>query len=219
MTPQDPDQAWLDALAGRTVHGEGEDASEARWLREGFRRHAPPAPAGHATAPEVRIQRLLARAREAGLLGAEHPSPVVAGVVAPSRRAKRGAGVGLLSGRRLGVGIGLGLGLALALAWWSLRPAQRPPAVPAEAFVLRSDGVLQRHAADLTQARQARDALLTGLRGQGFQAEPYELLGRPGIDLDLPQPLSPAQAQALQLQGIAPPAGGQLRIEFLPERP
>jgi hypothetical protein len=76
----------------------------------------------------------------------------------------------------------------------------------------RGGDVQQRRAAE---PRPARDALLADLRAAGIDAQPYERLGRPGLDIGLAHPLSDAHRQALVRAGLAIPAGPVLRVEFV----
>lgn len=205
----DNDEAWLDLLAGRTVPGvDPALAREATLLRDGMRRYRADIPPGQIPAPNERVQRLLDRARQGGVLPTAEPA-----APPPPRRPRRSA---TLAAPRWWPAAVLGLGLATGLAWWSQRPG---PARDAQPFVLRGDGVLQRPAADRAQARAQRDALLSQLRAQGFEAEAYEQLGRPGVDLALPQPLNESQRTALARLDIPAPGGPQLQIEFVPTAP
>lgn len=205
----DGDQAWLDLLAGRAAPGADPAlAREAALLRDGLHRYRIDAPPGHVPAPDERVQRLLDRAHQSGVLpGAERAT-------APPPPAPRRSTA--LAAPRWWPAAVLGLGLATGLAWWSQRPGPAQDTLP---FVLRGDGVLQRPAPDLAQARAQRDALLSQLRAQGFEADAYEQLDRPGVDLALTQPLSDARRAALLALGITPPHGPQLRVEFVPVNP
>lgn len=200
----DRDQAWLDLLAGRDVPGaDPELAREAALLRDGLRRYRPEVPAGDLPAPDERIRRLLARAREAGIV------PGVADLPAPAPA--RGMAI---AARRWWPAALLGLGLTAGVSvWWSHRPGSAPETTP---FVMRGEGVLQRPAADLGQARAQRDALLARLRALGFEVDAYEQLDRPGVDLVLVPALSAAQQAGLAELGIPSGSRQHLRIEFVP---
>lgn len=205
----DRDQDWFDLLAGRTAPGADPAlAREAALLRDALQRHHLDVPAGALPAPDERVQRLLDRARQGGVLPTAEPA-----APPPPRRPRRSA---TLAAPRWWPAAVLSLCLATGLAWWSQRPG---PARDAQPFVLRGDGVLQRPAPDLAQARSQRDALLGQLRARGFEAEAYEQLGRPGVDLALSQPLDEAQRAALARLGIPAPAGALLLIEFVPNAP
>ena len=70
----DDDQHWFDLLAGRHSAGAGAATrADATRLRQALLRHRPEAPAGSPAAADVRIARLLGRARAEGVLGAPPP--------------------------------------------------------------------------------------------------------------------------------------------------
>ncbi len=205
------DQAWMDLLAGRSAGDVPPDlVKEAALLRTGLLRYPAQEPPGRVPAPEERVSRLVARAREAGVLPEQQPSSPER-VPPPSpvgRRRLHGVAVARQGWWPAAV---LGLGLSAGAVWW----ASQPPPTPAP-FVLRGDGVLQKPSSSAAQARADRDALQRQLQGAGFTAEAYEQLGRPGLDVEMPQPLTDAQKQALARLGLAAPPGPQLRIEYLP---
>jgi hypothetical protein len=195
----DPDdQAWFDLLAGRDTPGASTATqAEAAALRAALHRHAPRAPAGQPPAADARIARLLDRARAEGVLPPVAAAGRAAGLTLawrPPRRAWAGA---------LAAGVAV-LGLALLL--------HRPVDAPAD-NVLRGAAVQQLQAADPLQRRQD---LLQALRAAGFDAQPFDRLGRPGIDIALPVPLPAAQARALAALGLAAPSGPSLQVELLP---
>lgn len=104
------------------------------------------------------------------------------------------------------------LALGLGLVWQLQRPADTE-----RADVERSGAAVQRlTAADPVQRQQQ---LLQALRAAGLDAQPFERLGRRGVDIELPVPLPPAQAAALKQQGLLPPAGPNLIVEVLPAAP
>lgn len=216
----DDDQTWLDLLAGRAVpRADPQLAREAAALRDGMQRYRLAAPPAGVPAGDERLQRLLARARAAGVLPAPDADvdPRPAASPTPKTAPRPPARGAALTQPRRWPAVVLGLGLALGgMAWWGLQPAPSSSPPP---YVLRGDGVLQRMSADAAAARTQRDALLRRLRALGFEADAYEQLGRPGIDLVLAQPLTAAQQAALVDLGIAPGTGPQLRIEFAPRQP
>jgi hypothetical protein len=143
------------------------------------------------------IARLLDRARAEGVL-----PPAAAAGRAPGRAATWRPTHGVWAGA-LAAGVAV-LGLALLL--------QRPADAPGDS-VLRGAAVQQLPAADPLQRRQD---LLQALRAAGFDAQPFDRLGRPGLDIALPVPLPPAQARALADLGLAAPPGPSLQVELLP---
>lgn len=217
--PTHDDQDWLDLLAGRAAPGASAQAArEATALREGLRRYRLDAPPAALPAADERLQRLLGRARQAGVLPAPAEAPVAGPVPAPTADAPRARpGTPAPARPRRWPAVALGLGLAAGMAtWWAAQPV---PSTAPPPFVLRGDGQLQRTVADGEAAQAERDALLLQLRQRGFEADAYEQLGRPGIDLVLVQPLTAAQQAALAELGITPGSGPQLRIEFVPRQP
>lgn len=221
------DQQWLDLLAGRAVPGAPAPVvAEAMALRQGLRRYRLDAPPAALPATDERLQRLLERARQAGVLpapadgSAQTPgeTPATGPAAAPAAgtpRMRPGTAAPVRPRRWPAVALGLGLAAGVA-AWWAARPV---PSTAPPPFVLRGDGLLQRTVADGPAAQAERDALLQQLRQRGFEADAYEQLGRPGIDLVLVQPLTAAQQAALAELGITPGGGPQLRIEFVPRQP
>ncbi len=78
--------------------------------------------------------------------------------------------------------------------------------------VMRGDVVQTRRAAD---PAADREALRAALQAADIQSTPYQRLGRLGLDVDLPQPLTAAQRDAMARLGLATPMGPSLRIEFV----
>jgi hypothetical protein len=186
------DTAWLDALAGRTEPGRettaaAPEVAEALALRELIR--AQTAEIEIPSVPAVDLQReaqLLARARAAGLLPA--------GAQPASRR--RWMHASLLAAAAV---IVAAIGLTL------FRPAVQPENVYRGAGTVhvqtRDPGALKQ---ELTSEFTAAGAHVTG----------FERLGRPGIDVDLPQPVTPQIREILQQHHLPAPADGELTIEF-----
>jgi len=200
----DDDQAWLDLLAGRSApDAQAATRHEAAWLRAALLAYRAQAPAGGPAPAEQRIGRLLLRAREAGVLGPA--SPVAA------RRPTAGwrvALAGLVSRRSLGP---MGLALAaLVLSAVLLLPGLRPDAPEADA--MRGPA---RQSVSAPNPLARRDAAMAALRAAGLDAQPFVRLGRPGLDIALPVPLPAAQADALRGQGLLPPGGPTLQVEFV----
>lgn len=94
---------------------------------------------------------------------------------------------------------------AVGVSWWYQRGV--------EPFAVRGveDGVLRVEAAQ-PQVEQQR--LLDDLRAQGIEGHGYEMLGRYGVDADLPAALSTGQ-RALLDRYRANPTDQVLRIEFV----
>lgn len=192
----DDDLHWLNLLAGRAApDADARTRKEAAWLRAAllsYRSDAPPGAPAHA---DDRVGRLLARAREAGVL-------------------PRAANDERLAGSRLPTRSRWPLALAASVVlcgvlFVNLNSRQTPDD---DAGPLRGAPVQQITAPD-TALR--REQLLQDLRAAGFDARPFERLGRPGIDVSLPVPLPRDQAAALTRLGLHAPAGPSLQIEIL----
>ena len=224
MTSQRPtedgasdDQHWFELLAGRAVSGASDSTrAEAAALRQALQRHRAQAPEGSPAAADARITRLLARARADGVLPAAQPPaalPQPAADRLPSPARSRTGGrwrlPGLAWGGTLGAGVAAGL-VALATGLW-LGPAADDH--PAPESVQRGAALQQLPAADPAQRRQQ---LLVALRAAGFEVQPFDRLGRPGLDITLPVPLPASQARALADLGLTPTAGPSLVIELVP---
>ena len=211
------DQHWFDLLAGRTAPGASASThAEAGALRQALQHHLAQAPEGSPAAADARITRLLARARADGVLPAAlppaaHPQPASDRFPGPARPGTAGRWrlPSLAWGGTLGAGVAAGL-VALAAALWLL-----PTAVdhPAPESVLRGAALQQLPAADPAQRRQQ---LLVALRAAGFEVQPFDRLGRPGLDITLPVPLPADQARALTNLGLTPTTGPSLVIELVP---
>ncbi|HSD73563.1 MAG TPA: hypothetical protein VLB75_02270 [Steroidobacteraceae bacterium] len=188
MTPDD-DQRWLEALAGRgrTDSPAAREAASLRGeiLRTTSARAAPPVPAQD----RVREMTLIARARGEGLLPApKNPRW--------SWRWEWNASLAVAALAAVAIGIGL-----------YLRASVEPQ------IVVRGtpDGIVRITAPDPAGLKQQ---LIEDLRAAGVNATGYELLGRQGVDADLPQPLPEAVRRVLDRHGIPPPADGVLRVEI-----
>jgi hypothetical protein len=188
------DLAWLEALAGRgDARSDGDAApasahvSEALALRELIRAQAPePEIAPVAAVDPKRENELIARARAAGLL--RGPASV-----SPTRRwTRRGA---LAAAAVVVVAVGLAL----------LRTAPQPTGTP------RGVGTVRLQTRDPEALKRQ---LTTELSAAGAHVIGFERLGRPGIDVDLPQPLTPQIRLILAQHHLAVPADGELTVEF-----
>ncbi|MCX2864918.1 hypothetical protein OOZ63_24100 [Paucibacter sp. PLA-PC-4] len=189
------DQQWLDLLAGRSVpEADARTRKEAAWLRAALLSYRVTAPPGAPAAADDRVGRLLARAREAGVLAAAAQEPPASRKAANQWRYALAASV-------------VAFGAVLILL-----PARQgiDEAGPADG-IWRGATVQRIEARDATLRRQQ---LLHELRGAGFDAQPFERLGRIGIDLALPVPLPATQAATLTRLGLEPPEGPSLQIEI-----
>jgi len=191
MSNEAQDQQWLDALAGR-AEPTTPAAREAAALRRAMNEQAA-ADKEFIDVPgrdAEREESLLARARREGLL--------------VDRRAARPWwafqwNTGLAVAAVAAVAISLGLYVQLTI----------------QPEVVRSspDGVVRLTAEDPVKLKQE---LLRDLRAVGVQATGYELLGRQGVDADLPQPLTEAVREVLRKYRIAEPTDAVLRVEIAP---
>lgn len=196
----DDDAHWFDLLAGRPADdGAAGTRAEAALLRAALLRHRPQAPRGQPAAADARITRLLDRARAEGVLAAA-PPPLLAAAPRSAWRPPAWAWLG-----------GLAAGVLLVVIGLQLQRQDTPPE-----SVLRGAAVQQWPVADPLQRRQQ---LQQALQAAGFDAQPFDRLGRAGLDIALPVPLPAAQARALAALGITPPAGPSLQIELLPLAP
>lgn len=192
-TDPDDDQHWLDLLAGRSVaEPDRRTAQEAAWLRAALLAYRGQAPVGAPAAPDERIDRLLARARAAGLIPA--PTGAVARAQPPMQRWSIGA-------------VALAAALALLVVPWALQINDDR----GDAAVMRGDTLQVRRA---TNPALDREAVRTALQAAGIESAPYQRLDRLGLDAELPPVLAPNQREALIRLGLKPPAGPSLRIEF-----
>jgi hypothetical protein len=190
MTTPEHDDRWLDGLAGR---GGTRDpsAAEGRVLRKALAARSATASEqpGDARDHAARAQALVERARREGMI----PGRATA---APSTtlRYALAAAVAIL-----------GAGLA-----WMVRPAP-------EAQILRNaPDDIERVAVRDPAIAQAE--LMAALRSAGVEPRGYEVLGRRGVDAEVPVPSPEAVIAALDRFGLSPPADGVLRVEFAPER-
>jgi hypothetical protein len=190
----DPDQDWLDALAGRAPTGSDRTAiQEARRLRELIQRnvHAPDVPV--AALDAQREAQLLDRARRDGLID-------------PARTTGR-------SGRLVRrPGVGGWVGLAAALAGIAVALTVFFHAAPRTEH-LRSahERVIRIEAADPTALKMR---LLEELQAAGVAATGYEGLDVEGIDAQLPKPVPPRVRAVLTRHRLSVPDDGVLRIEI-----
>jgi hypothetical protein len=150
-------------------------------------------------ADAAREAELIARARREGLIG-QGPARE------PDRRTTRFAG---FPGWRGGLAVAAVAALAVGLGLF-LRTTP-------EVETVRSspDGIVRLESADPAALKRA---LIEDLRAASVAVEGYEMLGRQGVDADLPQPLAPEVRQVLEKYRIEPPVNGMLRVEItMPE--
>jgi hypothetical protein len=150
------------------------------------------APAEDAGPPEtspVREEQLLERARREHLLGSPAQGPW---------RSKWMALAAMLTVVAIG-------------ASWLYRPA--PGTTPADRIIVRggADAAIRIEVAD---PAAAQERLLAELRAEGIEGTGYEMLGRYGIDADLPVLLTDAQRQLLRRYRVNEPADHVLKLEF-----
>ncbi len=194
----DDDQHWLDLMAGRVApEADARTRREAAWLRAALLSYRLAAPPGAPAAADERVGRLLARAHEAGILAATAQEPPRTRKPANQWRYALAACV---------------VALGAVLIFMPARQGMDDPA----GGVWRGAPVQRIEAQDPTQGRQQ---LLNELRAAGFDAQPFERLGRLGIDVALPAPLPSPQATALKRLGLVPPEGPSLQIEFITPAP
>ncbi len=188
MTHSD-DQTWFDLLAGRaTSDNDPVASSEARQLRQRLLARAEQRPDYEPTQHDrAREDQLIERARFAGVL----PQRMV-------RRSPRRNALNLLAAAAL---------ICVAItAGYQLRNA-RPPEVVRSG----SPEVVRLSA---TNPLQLKYQIIDELRRVGIAATGYELLGRQGIDADLPQPIADDVRSVLQKYRIPLPVDGVLRVEI-----
>ena len=184
------DEDWLRILAGETLpHADPATRLEAGLLRAAQLRW----PQAVETVPphdSARVRRLLARARDEGLL----PQPFW-------RRLQ------FVRQPAFAFAVALCLAAGVGLLWQAHE--QDVPVVRAG-----SDGIVLLHAA---QPGRAADGIASELRSVGVEVRRYRRLGREGLDADLPQPPSPAQREVLVRHHVAVPDKGELRLEIAPD--
>lgn len=202
----DDDRDWFELMAGRAAP----DArpalkAEAAWLRAAMLSYRTAAPQGGPAEAELRVARLLERARIAGALPAEAP-PM------PERQPPNIELAGTRPLPRRWASWGLGLALAASLALLSMPPELllQNPGSDADP-VLRGESVQTLEGPDPAMRRQQA---LQALESAGFRAQVFDRLGRPGLDIDMPPALSSAQSQTLKRLGVRVPDGPSLQLEF-----
>lgn len=189
MTPQD-DSQWLEALAGRG----GVDspaAREAAGLRDEMLR-MPREPAMAPAQDGMREMNLIARARSEGLLPKPKRTPL---------RWALAWNAGFAVAALAAIAIGVGLYMRATL---DTEPVVRGA----------PDGIVRISTPDPVALKHQ---LIDELHTAGVSATGYEVLGRHGVDADLPQPLTDAVRSVLEKHRIPAPPDGVLRVEIVAE--
>lgn len=211
------DQLWFDLLAGRSApDAPAAVRNDAAWLRAALLSYRAQAPAGGPAEAGMRITRLLARARAEGVLPPATNTPVPRGALPtqspalPARWWQIGRWHKQTKRRSPRWGVALAASLVvLGVALLSLR---QPVDDSAGSGVLRGATLQQ---INTGAPEQSRAQLLQALQAAGFDAHPFDRLGRPGIDIALPVPLPATQARTLRNLGLSAPDGPALQVEFL----
>jgi hypothetical protein len=189
VSAENDDDDWLHALAGRAVRATPDSGEGAR-LRAALQGLAVEAIDAEPAISLSREERLLAMARRLGLL-----TPAAA---RPWR-----------SGSWLALAASIAA-VSVAVLWW--------PRETVETYVVRgaADGLVT-ITAQHPDAAQA--ALLADLRGRGITARGYQMLGRFGVDADLPTAPDDELRVLLTRYRLTAPANGVLRVEFVAATP
>jgi hypothetical protein len=192
----EPDDVWLEALAGRVAPARVSEqsralASEAAALREFIRAQESVSSLDVPGASAAREEELIARARRAGLL------------VSYSADARARPSL-----RRLSLSAVAVLVVAVGIGVW--RASLPPPALVRGV----DHGTVHMEARDPAALKRQ---LTDELEAAGVKVSGYERLGRVGIDADLPQPLPPAVAKILERHQIPIPSDGALVLEIASE--
>jgi hypothetical protein len=183
--PVDNDDDWLQALAGRTTRATSASAEGVR-LRAALQRLPLEAIDAEPATSVSREERLLAMARRVGLL--------------PAAATRRRQSTGWLA---LAASIAA---LSFAVLWWPRENTN----TSVERGVATAIVTLT-----VPNAAVAQAALLGDLRRLGITARGYQMLGRFGVDADLPAPPAAELMAVLKGYGLVAPAGGALRVEFV----
>ena len=191
---ENQEHEWLEGVAGR-AQGDSSAVREGIALRRAVLDHEARMPVEQPQAQDpARERQLLARAREQGLGGERRglfgawPSWNLATVAATLA----------------------GVALVLALVMQVMRTAEEP-----SQDVVRDsrDQVVRLVADDPVRLKQE---IVADLRAAGVEATGYEMLGRQGVDADLPRPLTDAVRAVLKKHRIPEPADSVLRVEIAP---
>lgn len=220
------DLRWLELLAGRSApEALPQTRNEAAWLRAAMLTYKPARPAGVPPEPAQRIDDLMRRAIAAGLfterdlsaaLGRPQGAPAT-GASGEPVLPKRGL-IGRLADQ-LGGWFGTpgqpmrwaAMAASVVAASWVLWSLQSPTI--SEEAALRGGTPVQQIATVSVVEDQQR--VLDQLTQAGFEAIPFERLGRRGIDVQMPERPSARQLDVLKTLRLQRPSGPQLVIEFV----
>ena len=192
----EPDDVWLEALAGRVSPAQVPEQSralalEAAALREFIREEESVSSLDVPGVSAAREEELIARARRDGLL------------VSYSTDARARPSL-----RRLSLSAAAVLVVAVGIGVW------RASLPPLEVVRGVDHGTVHMEARDPAALKRQ---LTDELEAAGVKVSGYERLGRVGIDADLPQPLPPEVAKILARHQIPIPSDGALVVEIASE--
>ena len=192
----EPDDVWLEALAGRVSPAQVSEQSralalEAAALREFIREEESVISLDVPGVSAAREEELIARARRDGLL------------VSYSTDARARPSL-----RRLSLSAAAVLVVAVGIGVW------RASLPPLEVVRGVDHGTVHMEARDPAALKRQ---LTDELEAAGVKVSGYERLGRVGIDADLPQPLPPEVAKILARHQIPIPSDGALVVEIASE--
>jgi hypothetical protein len=192
----EPDDVWLEALAGRVSPAQVSEQSralalEAAALREFIREEESVSSLDVPGVSAAREEELIARARRDGLL------------VSYSTDARARPSL-----RRLSLSAAAVLVVAVGISVW------RASLPPLEVVRGVDHGTVHMDARDPAALKRQ---LTDELEAAGVKVSGYERLGRVGIDADLPQPLPPEVAKILARHQIPIPSDGALVVEIASE--
>jgi len=192
----EPDDVWLEALAGRVSPAQVSEQSralalEAAALREFIREEGSVSSLDVPGVSAAREEELIARARRDGLL------------VSYSTNVRARPNL-----RRLSLSAAAVLIVAVGIGVW------RASLPPLEVVRGVDHGTVHMEARDPAALKRQ---LTDELEAAGVKVSGYERLGRVGIDADLPQPLPPEVAKILARHQIPIPSDGALVVEIASE--
>ncbi len=209
MNDDDDDQAWLDLMAGRgSDRAEPRTRAEAAWLRAAMLTYKVRAPIGDMPDPVQRLERLLERAVDAGVLPSAAARPSL-GHGASTMTMVRGIWQTLRAALRSPPRVVVAVSVVLAaLTLWMTQPVHAP-----EAPAMRGAPTTQQIRSE--QPEQERDRAMGLLRAAGFEVSAFTRLGRVGLEVDVPSTMSQAQSRALNQLGLGVPSTAVLVVEYV----